>query len=168
LSLRGVTKTSQYIGDEMEAQRLKEFKNLFNEIRRVNNQQSLHLEDLSFEDNGGDEVDYSSRERDDQLVLKLQGRQNFYNKKIEAALERIENGSFGECEECSDEISLKRLIARPTAELCINCKEEQERSEDILSYNKRSHTHGREIINQNLEAVKSLASGGEAFNMLNH
>lgn len=152
----------------MEANRLEEFKNLFNEIRRVNNNHSLQLEDLSIEDVAGDDVDHSLRERDDQIVLKLQGRQQFYNRKIEAAIERIDNGSFGECEDCEEEIELKRLIARPTAELCINCKEERERDEDNLSYNKRSHTHGREIINQNLEAVKSLSAGGEAFSMLNH
>ena len=152
----------------MEAQKLEEFKNLFIEIRRVNIQNSLHLEELSFEDMGGDDIDLSSRERDDQLVLKLQGRQNFYTKKIEYALERIEDGSFGECEECSEEIGLNRLTARPTAELCINCKEEQERDEVNLSYNKRSHTHGREIINQNLEAVKSSVIGGEPLSMVYH
>ena len=80
-------------------------------------------------------------------------------KKIDSALERIEDGSFGECEDCGEDISMKRLLARPTAQFCISCKEEQERGEDQVSYIKKSHTHGREIINQNLAAINSLNNG---------
>lgn len=52
-------------------------------------------------------------------------------KKIEAALERVENGEYGDCEECGDYISFKRLHARPEARFCIDCKEirEQEAAE---------------------------------------
>jgi DnaK suppressor protein len=49
--------------------------------------------------------------------------------KIQKALERIDNGTFGVCEECDELISLKRLEARPETTLCIRCKEEQERVE---------------------------------------
>jgi DnaK suppressor protein len=49
--------------------------------------------------------------------------------KIQKALARLEEGSFGECEECGDKISAKRLEARPETTLCIRCKEEQERVE---------------------------------------
>ena len=48
---------------------------------------------------------------------------------IEKALRKIEDGSFGTCEECSEEISIKRLEARPETTLCIRCKEDQERME---------------------------------------
>jgi DnaK suppressor protein len=44
-------------------------------------------------------------------------------------LARIEDGTFGICERCEDEISLKRLEARPVTTLCIRCKEEQEKKE---------------------------------------
>jgi DnaK suppressor protein len=151
----------------MEVQRLEEFKKLFMEIKSAYARERLHLEDLSKEDIGGDEVDQSIRERDDQIVLKLQGRQNFYMKKIDAALERVEDGSYGECEDCGADIGLKRLIARPTAQYCINCKEERERDEEQVSYIKKSHTHGREIINQNLEALNSLGSGERVKTLLN-
>ena len=142
----------------MEARRLEEFRVLFNEMKRVNELERLKLDQLAEYDNSGDEVDQSIKQRDNQLQLKLQGRQNFFMKKVDAALERIDSGSYGQCEECSEEIGLKRLRARPTAELCINCKEMLEREEENVSYLKKSHTHGREIINQNLEAVKSLVS----------
>ena len=49
--------------------------------------------------------------------------------KINAALEKIEQGVYGECENCGEEIGLKRLEARPVAELCIDCKAEQEKLE---------------------------------------
>ncbi|WP_127717316.1 TraR/DksA C4-type zinc finger protein [Halobacteriovorax sp. HLS] len=143
----------------MDARRLEEFKILFNEMKRINELEKYKLDQLAAQDNSGDEIDLSIKQRDEQLQLKLHGRQNFFMKKIDAALARIEAGSFGECEECAEEIGIKRLRARPTAELCINCKEELERKEENVAYLKRSHTHGREIINQNLEAVKSLVSG---------
>ena len=51
------------------------------------------------------------------------------NPKIDKALARIESGTFGICEKCEEEISLKRLEARPVTTLCIRCKEEQEQKE---------------------------------------
>jgi DnaK suppressor protein len=49
--------------------------------------------------------------------------------KIEKALRKIEDGTFGTCEECEEEINVKRLEARPETTLCIQCKENQERKE---------------------------------------
>ncbi len=45
------------------------------------------------------------------------------------ALEKIEDGIYGECESCGEDIGMKRLEARPVAELCIDCKSEQEKLE---------------------------------------
>ena len=49
--------------------------------------------------------------------------------KIEKTLEAIERGEYGECESCGEPIEAKRLLARPVASLCIDCKDEQERLE---------------------------------------
>jgi DnaK suppressor protein len=49
--------------------------------------------------------------------------------KIEKSLEKIERGGYGECESCGEEIGLERLRARPVADCCIDCKDEQERLE---------------------------------------
>ena len=49
--------------------------------------------------------------------------------KIEKALKKIDEGTFGVCEECGEEIQVKRLEARPETTLCIRCKEDQERME---------------------------------------
>ena len=48
-------------------------------------------------------------------------------------LEKIENGSFGTCDDCGEKISIKRLEARPETTLCIRCKEDQERDEKVYS-----------------------------------
>ena len=50
-------------------------------------------------------------------------------KKVEQAKQKILSGTYGECEDCGDNIAQSRLLARPTAGLCINCQEEKERSE---------------------------------------
>ena len=52
---------------------------------------------------------------------------------VNEALDRVEDGSFGVCEECGEEISIKRLEARPETTLCIRCKEDQERMEKDYS-----------------------------------
>lgn len=94
----------------------------------------------------GDDGDKAMDEREKAMSVRLQARRNFYRRKIQHALEKIEEGSFGECEECGAEISDERLLARPTATLCIHCKEEQELAEGQIPYKKRSHTLGKEII----------------------
>ena len=60
---------------------------------------------------------------------KLAHSKTFYLKKINQALQRIEDGAYGFCEECDDPISFERLMARPTADQCIGCKEEAELTE---------------------------------------
>ena len=62
-------------------------------------------------------------------MSRCHGRERGLLDKIEKALSRLEDGSFGMCDSCGEEISAKRLEARPEATLCIQCKEEQERQE---------------------------------------
>ena len=76
-----------------------------------------------------DEMDLASTEYLQSFTFRLRGREKSFLKKIETALGKIETGGFGECEDCLEAISLKRLEARPETTLCINCKEEQEREE---------------------------------------
>lgn len=76
-----------------------------------------------------DEIDLASTEADQSMNLRLRDRERVLLKKIERTLEKIEEGNFGVCEQCGEEISAKRLEARPVTDLCIRCKEEQERVE---------------------------------------
>ncbi len=83
----------------------------------------LETEDLP------DEVDLASSEADQSLNLLLRDRERVLVKKIDKALTKIEEGTYGTCESCGEEIGAKRLEARPVTDLCIRCKEEQERIE---------------------------------------
>lgn len=76
-----------------------------------------------------DEVDQASSEYMQAFSLRLRGRERYLNDKIELALRKMDEGTFGLCEECEEPISLARLQARPEAQLCIQCKEAQEREE---------------------------------------
>lgn len=76
-----------------------------------------------------DEVDLASSESDQSMNLRLRDRERILFRKIQKALKKIEAGDFGFCERCGEEIGLKRLEARPVTDLCIRCKEEEERVE---------------------------------------
>ena len=126
----------------MNTEMMKQFENLFIELKK-NTLNEMKMVDPTNEK--GDEVDLSQEDRQMALDLKLLGRQNFMLKKIDNALFKIKNGSFGVCEECDGEIEINRLRARPVATQCISCKEEEERSENQMLYEKRSHTHGKAL-----------------------
>lgn len=130
----------------MKQETLKQFENLFIELRKntLNEMNmSQKLNDPTFEK--GDDVDLTLEDSQKALELKLLGRQNFMLKKIDNALFKIKNGTFGICEECDGEIEMNRLRARPVATQCITCKEEEERGEGQMLYEKRSHTHGKTL-----------------------
>ena len=73
-------------------------------------------------ENPPDPNDRASQETDMSLELRSRDRERKLIKKIDEALERMETGDYGYCEVCGVEIGVERLEARPTAELCIDCK----------------------------------------------
>ncbi len=87
-------------------------------------------EDMTLDvDDLPDEMDLASSEYLQSFTFRLRGRERMLLDKIQKALVRLDDGSFGVCEECGEKISQKRLEARPETTLCIRCKEEQERIE---------------------------------------
>ncbi|MFH2091011.1 MAG: RNA polymerase-binding protein DksA [Pseudomonadota bacterium] len=76
-----------------------------------------------------EDFDRASAEADQALKLRIRSRESQLIKKIRDALERVENNTYGICESCEEEISFKRLEARPVTTKCIHCKEEEERRE---------------------------------------
>ena len=92
-----------------------------------------------------DEVDAANAAVSNSQRLRFRNRENFYAKKLHSALKRIEKGDYGICDECSDPIGYRRLIARPTAELCIVCKEEAERDESISFIGRKSKSLGTDM-----------------------
>jgi DnaK suppressor protein len=77
----------------------------------------------------GDEGDQAQSMAEQHLSLRFKERERNHLRKIEAALDKIKEGTFGECEDCGDEIGVKRLEIRPVATLCISCKEAEEKRE---------------------------------------
>jgi DnaK suppressor protein len=75
--------------------------------------------------------DQASAETDRNFMLRLRGREQRLLKKIENALDRIEQGIFGICEKCGEAINLRRLDARPVTTMCIDCKTQQEEEEKL-------------------------------------
>ena len=96
-------------------------------------QRTLNSEMVIEPDERMDEVDQASSEYMQAFSFRLRGRERFLMDKIEHALRKIEAGEYGICEECEEAITLKRLQARPEAQLCIQCKEAQEREEAVYA-----------------------------------
>ncbi len=116
------------VGDTMRRRELNTFRKLLStrleellkEAERTKNTVKGSEEPLS------DAMELASDQFDREILLRLRDRESKLMLKIKDVLEKIDNGTFGICEECGEKISLKRLRARPMATLCIECKHEQE------------------------------------------
>ena len=82
-------------------------------------------------DNLPDPADRATLESDRNFTLRIRDRERKLIGKIKEALERIENKTYGLCEECGEDISEARLKARPVTTLCIDCKKLQENDEKV-------------------------------------
>ena len=77
--------------------------------------------------------------------LRMKNRELFYYKKLNQTLGRIEKGTVGICKECDGEINFERIMARPTAEMCISCKEESEMAEKNNFFGRKSKSLGKTL-----------------------
>jgi DnaK suppressor protein len=83
-------------------------------------------------ENFPDPADRAALEAERNFMLRIRDREAKLIKKIKAALERIENNTYGICESCGEDITLKRLKARPVTTQCIDCKSKEEALEKAL------------------------------------
>ena len=117
----------------MNAKQKKYFKNLLldwkNELLQVSSHTISNLKEES--SNKPDNADRASIESERSLELRTRDRERKLISKINKALRRIEDGTYGYCEETNQPISLKRLIARPIATLSLEAQESHEKSERI-------------------------------------
>ncbi len=120
----------------MNKKELKKFKEILLERKK----EILALADVTKEQGLGfdpedlpDEVDLASTEAGQSLNLRLRDREGILLKKIEQSLTKIEEGEYGICELCGEDIEVKRLEARPVSKLCVRCKEDQERKEKTFA-----------------------------------
>jgi DnaK suppressor protein len=112
----------------MEDERLKFFEDLLNE--RLNSllvAAGSNIGDLTSErEQAADTIDIAAMESNRDFKLRLADRERRLVKKLRQAIRRIQDGEYGECVACGEDISERRLMARPVATHCIDCKTEAE------------------------------------------
>ncbi len=114
---------------------LKKFQELLEEKRKVvlDRARQMLSEGMVLDANDlPDEMDLASSEYIQSFEFRLRGREKSLLSKLDLALKKIDDGSFGICEICEEPIGKKRLEARPETSLCIKCKEDQEREERTM------------------------------------
>ena len=119
----------------MDKERLEYFKDLLTKRREglVAEASQTIVEMSDDEETFPDPTDRASLETDRNFLLRIRDRERKLILKIDEALERIEDTTFGICELCGEDISDERLKARPVTTLCIDCKTDSEEKEKIGS-----------------------------------
>ena len=102
------------------------------EIIRSNNK-TLYNSSLDDNSASADIVDQASSYTEKNVEMKAINRQIKLISKIDQAIKKIENGTYGFCEETGEPIGIKRLIARPVAKLCIAAQEKHEKEEKVYA-----------------------------------
>jgi len=108
--------------------RLMEWKN---EIIESNNK-NLYLKEVDHEISSPDIVDQASSQTEKTVEMRTLNRQRKLLTKIDRALKKIKNNTYGYCEETGEPIGIKRLVARPIATLSIEAQEKHEKNEKIF------------------------------------
>jgi DnaK suppressor protein len=114
---------------------LKRFQEMLEEKRKVVVERARQMlsEGMVLDANDlPDEMDLASSEYIQSFEFRLRGREKSLLSKLDLALKKIDDGTFGICEVCDEPIGKKRLEARPETSLCIKCKEDQEREERTM------------------------------------
>jgi DnaK suppressor protein len=125
LALAGVAPYQEKPNEEyMNADQLGHFKKILDawriQLREEVDRTVTHMQDEAA--NFPDPVDRAAQEEEFSLELRTRDRERKLIKKIEKTLQLIEEDEFGFCKSCGIEIGIRRLEARPTADLCIECK----------------------------------------------
>ena len=97
------------------------------------NSKGLYLKDIDHEISSPDIVDQASSQTEKNVEMRTLNRQIKLLSKIEKAIKKINNNTYGYCEETGEAIGLKRLIARPIATLSIEAQEKHEKNEKIFA-----------------------------------
>jgi DnaK suppressor protein len=123
----------------MNEKDLQEIKRILLSIReKIISQREDSLNQLSSpRDEVVDEGERAFMEEADYLEMRFTSREDRLLKKVEDALKRIEEGRYGICEICGEEIDVNRLKLRPVTTMCIKCKTEQEKKEELEKKLKR-------------------------------
>jgi|TARA_B110000444_G_C18840126_1_gene598385 DnaK suppressor protein len=124
-------KNEEYMSDAQEAH----FKIILNtwkkELMEEVDRTVTHMKDEAA--NFPDPADRATQEEEFSLELRTRDRERKLIKKIDSTIERIESNDYGFCDQCGVEIGIRRLEARPTADLCVDCKTLDEIKEKQLT-----------------------------------
>ncbi|MBZ2279407.1 MAG: RNA polymerase-binding protein DksA [Buchnera aphidicola] len=125
LSIAGLNAYQNKINEEyMNEDQISHFKKILetwkNQLKDEINHTLLYIKDKST--NFPDPIDRATQEEEFSLELRNRDRSRKTIKKIEKTLKKIKDKDFGYCDSCGIEIGIRRLEARPTANLCIDCK----------------------------------------------
>ncbi|VEB24171.1 RNA polymerase-binding protein DksA [Avibacterium volantium] len=125
LALAGVEPYQPKEGEEyMNDEQLLHFRKILeawrNQIQEETSRTVAYMQDEA--SNFPDPADRATQEEEFSLELRNRDRERKLMKKIEHTLKKIDTGDFGYCDSCGIEIGIRRLEARPTADLCIDCK----------------------------------------------
>ena len=127
--------TSASHSKALNKKELKRFQEMLEEKRKVVVERARQMlsEGMVLDANDlPDEMDLASSEYIQSFEFRLRGREKSLLSKLDLALKKIDDGTFGICEICDEPIGKKRLEARPETSLCIKCKEDQEREERTM------------------------------------
>jgi DnaK suppressor protein len=111
----------------MENKDIEFFRALLNQrIKELRCEAGKTVEGMDEDENFPDPSDRASMESNRNSILRIRDRERKLIFKIQEALQRLDAGEFGICEQCGEEIGIERLKARPVTTLCIECKSNQE------------------------------------------
>ena len=110
----------------------RKLQNWRNEIIKFNNK-SMYLNEIDHEISSPDIVDQASSQTEKTVEMRTLNRQRKLLAKIDQAIKKIKNDTYGYCDETGEPIGIKRLIARPIATLSIEAQEKHERNEKIFA-----------------------------------
>src|SRR5690606_22245969 len=108
--------------DTLKALLLEEKKKIMRHLEEISDSSVAELDTST-----GDPVDIASMEINQNSLQKFGKRELNHRKKIDVALKKMDEETYGECESCGEDIAVARLMARPVAQLCIACKTDQEK-----------------------------------------
>ena len=117
---------------ELLTERTDEFRNLLLSERGklLQNAQRTLTQDMTIDtDDLADEMDHATSDYNQALAFRLRGRERHLIHKIDAAIERLDEGEYWWCDDCGAWIGFGRLRARPVTTVCMQCKENRERRE---------------------------------------
>ena len=106
------------------------FRTLLNQrMDELRSEAGKTVETMDDDENFSDPSDRASMESNRNSILRIRDRERKLIFKIQEALQRLDDGEYGVCEECGEQIGVERLKARPVTTLCIECKSSQEIAE---------------------------------------